>query len=59
VDELMMNISNYYDREADYIIQNLSTIIEPIFILVLGAMVLTMALAIFLPMWNMISLFQH
>lgn len=55
----MMNISNYYDREADYIIQNLSTIIEPIFILVLGAMVLTMALAIFLPMWNMISLFQH
>ena len=59
VDELMMNISNYYDREADYIIQNLSTIIEPIFILVLGAMVLTMALAIFLPMLNMISLFQH
>ncbi|MFA4982069.1 MAG: type II secretion system F family protein [Candidatus Omnitrophota bacterium] len=59
VDELMMNISQYYDQEADYIIQNLSTIMEPVFVVVLGAMVLTMALAIFLPMWNLISLFQH
>lgn len=59
IDELLMSASDYYDRESDYIIKNLTTIIEPIIVVILGAMVLLMALAIFLPMWNLISLFKH
>ncbi len=58
VDELLLNVADYYDRESGYMIKNLSTYIEPILILVLAVMVLVMALAIFLPMWNLISLFK-
>jgi type II secretory pathway component PulF len=59
VDELLMKVSEYYDQQTDYAMKNLSTLIEPIFILILGVMVLIMALAIFLPMWNLIGLFKH
>jgi MSHA biogenesis protein MshG len=39
-------------------LRNLSTVIEPILLLFVGAMVLFLALGIFLPMWNLISLFK-
>lgn len=58
VDELLLSVSEYYDRESGYMIKNLSTYIEPILIFILALMVLVMALAIFLPMWNLISLFK-
>lgn len=57
--ELLMKVSEYYDQQSDYSLKNLTTMIEPIFVLILGVMVLTMALAIFLPMWNLITLFRH
>jgi len=58
VDELLLNVADYYDRESGYMIKNLSTYVEPILIFVLATMVLVMALAIFLPMWNLIRLFR-
>lgn len=58
VDELLTKVSDYYDQQSDYMMRNLATLIEPIFIVILGAMVLLMALAIFLPMWNLISVFK-
>jgi len=46
-------VSKYYDLEVEYTIKNLSTLIEPVLIVVIGGMVLFLALAIFLPMWDM------
>jgi len=59
VDELLLKVSDYYDQQSDYMMKNLSVMIEPVFVLCLGAMVLTVALSIFLPMWNLISVFNH
>ncbi len=53
VDEMMGKVSQYYDLEVEYTIKNLSTLIEPVLIITIGAMVLFLALAIFLPMWDM------
>jgi len=58
VDELLLSVADYYDRETGYIIKNLTTYIEPILIFVLGVMVLIMALGIFMPMWNLIRVFR-
>ncbi len=58
VDELLLSVADYYDLESSYRIKNLSTYIEPILIFVLALMVLLMALAIFLPMWNLIKVFK-
>ncbi|HOX55086.1 MAG TPA: type II secretion system F family protein [Candidatus Omnitrophota bacterium] len=58
VDELLLSVADYYDRESGYMIKNLTTYIEPILIFVLAFMVLIMALGIFMPMWNLIKVFK-
>jgi len=58
VDELLFNAADYYDREIGYIINNLTTYIEPILIFILASMVLIMALGIFMPMWNLIKVIK-
>jgi MSHA biogenesis protein MshG len=59
LDDLLIHVSNYYDEQVDYTINNLTSLIEPILIFVLGLAVLFMALGIFLPMWNLMSIFKR
>ncbi len=53
VDRMMDEVASYYEREVDYDIKNLSQTIEPLLLVGIGAMVLIMALGIFLPMWDL------
>lgn len=53
VDSMMLETAQYYEREVDYDLNNLSAYIEPLLLLVMAAMVLVLALGIFLPMWSM------
>jgi MSHA biogenesis protein MshG len=53
VDDLLLEVAEYYDREVDYGLKNLSSAIEPIMIIFIGIMVLILALGIFLPMWDL------
>lgn len=57
LDSLLEKIAEHYDKEVADVIKNLTTLIEPILIFVLGLMVMGLALAVFLPMWNMSRLF--
>jgi len=59
LDTMLNKVSDYYDMDVEYTLRNLSTMIEPILLLFVGGMVLFLALGIFLPMWNMMSLFKH
>lgn len=58
LDQLLIHVSSYYDEEVEYMISNLTSLIEPLLIVFLGCCVLFMALGIFLPMWNLMSLFR-
>ena len=55
VDTLLAEVAGFYEREVDYDLRNLSAVIEPILIVALGVMVLILALGVFLPMWEMMS----
>jgi type II secretory pathway component PulF len=59
LETLLLKVSAHYDRETDYTIRNLSTALEPILLVVIGAMVLFLALAVFLPMWDMVRLIRR
>ncbi len=52
---LLDEVALYFQREVDYTLDNLSALIEPILLIIVGAMVLTLALGIFLPLWEMIG----
>ena len=56
VDELLFNVADFYEREVDYAIKNMSAAIQPILIVVLGVLVLILALGVFLPMWDMVQI---
>jgi MSHA biogenesis protein MshG len=58
IDEMLMRVTDYYDLEVDNAIKKLSTYIEPILTVLLAVVVLFLALAVFLPWWNMASLFR-
>ncbi len=49
---MLHNVSEHYDSEVNYMIENLVSMIEPILTVTIGAMVLFLALSIFLPMWD-------
>jgi MSHA biogenesis protein MshG len=53
VDEMMEEVAGFYEREVDYDIKNLSATIEPVMIVIIGALVLVLALGVFLPMWDL------
>lgn len=52
LDELMAEVADMYQRDVEYEIKTLNAQVEPILIVCLGAMVLGLALGIFLPMWD-------
>ncbi len=58
LDEMLMRVTEYYDIEVDNAIKRLSTYIEPTLTVFLGIVVLFLALAVFLPWWDMASLFK-
>ncbi|MBF0321525.1 MAG: type II secretion system F family protein [Magnetococcales bacterium] len=53
MDEMMQEVAEFYEREVEYDVQNLTSAIEPILLLVIGALVLVLALGIFMPMWDL------
>lgn len=52
IDHLLDEVAEFYEEEVDYNLKRLSTAIEPILICIIAAIVLVLALGVFLPMWN-------
>ncbi|TAJ18388.1 MAG: type II secretion system F family protein [Rugosibacter sp.] len=53
LDDMMQEVADMYQSEVEYELKTLSQQIEPILIVALGAMVLVLALGIFLPIWDL------
>jgi len=58
LEAMLTKVSEYYDREVDYSIRNLSTAMEPLLLTVIGGVVLFLALAIFMPWWNLTNVYK-
>jgi MSHA biogenesis protein MshG len=55
LDDLMQEIADMYQADVEYDVKTLGAQIEPILIIFLGALVLVLALGVFLPIWDMTS----
>ncbi len=56
---LLDEVAGFYQREVDYRLRNLSALIEPVLIVGVGALVLILALGVFLPLWDMAAKVGH
>lgn len=59
IEMLMIEASEYYDREVDYELKNLTAKIEPILIGFISVIVLILAMGIYLPIWSMMDLMKN
>lgn len=53
LDSMMEKVTDYYKMKFDAIIDGLSEAIEPIMLIFIAALVILLALGIFLPMWSL------
>ncbi|MGO9444380.1 MAG: type II secretion system F family protein [Thiobacillaceae bacterium] len=53
LDNLLQEIAEMYEQEVEFEVSTLSQQIEPLLIIALGAMVLVLALGVFLPIWDL------
>jgi MSHA biogenesis protein MshG len=53
LDDMLVQVSDMYQHEVDYEVSRLGQAIEPIMLFFMAALVLTLMLGIFLPLWDM------
>ncbi|MBF0427421.1 MAG: type II secretion system F family protein [Magnetococcales bacterium] len=56
MDRMMDDIAKFYERELEYDVKKLTSLIEPIITIMLGGMVLILAVGVFMPMWSLVQL---
>lgn len=59
LDELLRSVSDYYDQQVAYTVKRLITYLEPLILGVVAVGVVVMAVAVYVPMWDLAQIFQH
>jgi len=59
LDDMLFQISDFYDREATLAIRTMSTLIEPVLLLVMGVITGFIALSVLLPIFNLVKVLKH
>lgn len=55
LDKMLLKVADNYDEQVDVMVGSLMHLLEPIIIVVLGSIVMTIVLSIFLPMIQIIT----
>jgi type IV pilus assembly protein PilC len=55
LDEMLAKIADFYDEEVDAAVAALTSVIEPIIIVVMGGVIGTILIAMYLPMFEIIG----
>jgi len=58
LDEMLDKIADFYDEEVEAMVNGLTSLIEPILIVVMGVVIGGMIIALYLPMFNVINLIK-
>lgn len=56
LDDMLEEVAEFYDREVEYDIKNINSIIEPLLTVGIAGLILVLMLGVFLPMWDLVEL---
>jgi type IV pilus assembly protein PilC len=59
LDEMLGEVAKFYDLELEYFLRNLTSSLEPILLLFMGLMVGFIALAVLMPVFNLVKVFRQ
>ena len=55
LDSMLLKVADYYERELDSKVETLSSVIEPVLILLLGLIVAAILISMYLPMFDLVN----
>jgi type IV pilus assembly protein PilC len=55
IETMLAKVADYYEKEVDNEIKNISTIIEPVMMVIMGVIALTIVAAILLPIYGLVN----
>jgi len=58
LEEILFKISDYYDAEIDATVRGMASIIEPMMIILIGAVVGTIVVSLYLPIFNLVNVIK-
>ncbi|MCD4779235.1 MAG: type II secretion system F family protein [Candidatus Omnitrophica bacterium] len=58
LDSMLVDIAEFYEQEIDYFLKNITTILEPLMLIIMGGIVMFIALAVLLPIFNLVKVFR-
>lgn len=58
LETMLLNVSQFYDQEVERAVEQLTSVIEPILMIVVAGLVGVMVIAMYLPIFSMVNLIQ-
>jgi type IV pilus assembly protein PilC len=58
LDEMLDKVADFYDQEVEATVNALTSLLEPLLIVVMGSAVGGMVVALYMPMFNIINLIK-
>ncbi len=58
LEDAFKNVADDYDKQVDYAIKNLTTILEPVLVIMMAGAIAFIALSIYLPIFNMMKVMK-
>jgi type IV pilus assembly protein PilC len=55
LDEMLGKVASFYDQEVEGLVDGLTSLIEPLLIVIMGGLVGGMVICLYLPMFNIIN----
>jgi type IV pilus assembly protein PilC len=52
MDEMLISVANYYQEEFESVVKGLTTVIEPLMIVIVGGMIGALVIALYLPIFS-------
>jgi type II secretory pathway component PulF len=52
---ILVDVSEFYDEEVDYLLKNMMALLEPLLLLVMGVIVAVIAMAVLLPIYQLVT----
>ena len=59
LDEMLLELTRFYDRDIEYTVQKLTRMLEPILTVVIGSIVLFVLLALYMPIFNLTNVVRR
>ncbi len=59
LEQMLFDLANFYDQEIDYAIRNMTAVLEPMLLLIMGSGVAFIALSVLMPIFNLVKVFRR